>query len=101
VDLSLAVGRLALAVCCVAILIGARWRHEQQALTTSRPLRPRFAGPANGRGARLPGAPIVHRLARPARRAPGISLSLALYWLGLTTSAALAGQALATLLAHR
>jgi hypothetical protein len=82
--------RLALAALCVGALMGARWNHEKQlaknpqtarALLERRTLQARGAGSSAGRvGFRMPA--IQHPL----------------YWLGLTTSAALAAQAIATLL---
>jgi hypothetical protein len=82
--------RLALAALCVGALVAARWNHEKQlakntnvvrALLERRTLAARGAGTAGGRiGMRLP------------------QISHPLYWLGLTTSAALAAQAIATLL---
>lgn len=82
--------RLALASACVGALVAARWNHERQlaksanparALLERRTLEARGAGTSGGRmGIRLP--QITHPL----------------YWLGLTTSAALAAQAIATLL---
>jgi hypothetical protein len=82
--------RLALAGLCVGALVAARWNHERQlarnsnavrAILERRTLEARGAGMAGGRvGVRLP------------------QVSHPLYWLGLTTSAALAAQAIATLL---
>jgi hypothetical protein len=82
--------RLALAAMCVGALVAARWNHEKQlaknppsarALLERRALEARGAGGDGGRvGFRLP--TITHPL----------------YWLGLTTSAALAAQAIATLI---
>ena len=82
--------RLALAAVCVGALVAARWNHEKQvaknpqtarALLERRTLQARGAGSSGGRvGFRMP--EIQHPL----------------YWLGLTTSAALAAQAIATLL---
>ena len=81
--------RISLAAACVGALIAARWNHEKQVASTSntaravlqrRTLEARGAGASGTRvGFRLP------QLAHP------------LYWLGLTTSAALAAQAIATL----
>lgn len=82
--------RISLAAACVGALIAARWNHEKQvagsssasrALLQRRTLEARGAGGAGSRvGFRLP------------------QVSHPLYWLGLTTSAALAAQAIATLL---
>src|SRR5688572_18512204 len=83
--------RLARAARCVGALVAAGWNHEKQmvknhahlgrALLERRTLEARGAGTSGGRvGFRLP--PITHPM----------------YWLGLTTSAALAAQAIATLL---
>ena len=82
--------RLSLAAACVGALIAARWSHEKQmannpnvarALLQRRTLEARGAGAAGARvGFRLP------------------QVSHPLYWLGLTTSAALAAQAISTLL---
>ena len=82
--------RISLAAACVGALIAARWNHERQLTSNSntaramlqrRTLEARGAGTAGTRvGFRLP--PVSHPL----------------YWLGLTTSATLAAQAIATLL---
>ncbi len=86
-------GRLALAIVCVGALMAARWHHERQlasaprAAQLSRTWLERKALEARtdpGSGTRL------------ARRLPPVTHPL--YWLGLTTSAALAAQAIATLL---
>ncbi|MGI8423159.1 MAG: hypothetical protein ACR2NO_03455 [Chloroflexota bacterium] len=83
--------RISLAAACVGALMAARWNHERQlaknpsssrAMLERRTLEARTVGTAGGRvNFRLP--PFTHPL----------------YWLGLTTSAALAAQAIATLLA--
>jgi hypothetical protein len=87
-----AVGRLVLAVVCVAVLMVARWRHEQQVMSPPRLLRlPSLSdATARGRDVRTPRA--IRRGAAGLGRA-----SHWLYWLGLTTSAALAAQAISTL----
>ena len=74
------VGRLALALVCIAMLILARWRHEQQMASGPPALRSSLGLDS-----------------RPGRRVPRVPVSLWLYWLGLTTSAALAAQAIAAL----
>ena len=82
--------RLALAAMCVGALVAARWNHEKQLAKnppTARALLERRALEARGAGAN--GERVGFRL--PAITHP-------LYWLGLTTSAALAAQAIATLL---
>ncbi|MBI3972504.1 MAG: hypothetical protein HY332_14590 [Chloroflexi bacterium] len=76
------VGRLILALTCIAILIGARWYHERQLMRA-----PRLT---------FRSAPSPNR--RPARRTLPAYLSQSLYWLGLTTSAALAAQAIAAII---
>jgi hypothetical protein len=89
-----------LAAVCVAALIAARWRHEQQVA---------------GSGQELPDLPELRtwleRLERrPAAARAGLgggpslrrrtpSLAYPLYWLGLTTSAALAAQSISVLVA--
>lgn len=78
------VGRLALAALCVMVLVGARWRHERQ-----------LAGGLAQRKFAVP----LHR-ARSTRRVPLGGLSQSLYWLGLTSSAALAAQAIASLVSR-
>ncbi len=67
--------RLLVAVGCAGTLIWARWRHE----------RVRWLGTSEGRS-------------RPVWAQPG-RVTWSLYWLGLTTSAALAAQAVASLVA--
>ena len=65
--------RLVIAAGCAGALILARWRHQRvRSLSTS-----------DGRS-------------RPVGLSPG-RLTSSIYWLGLTASAALAGQALASL----
>ncbi len=88
-------GRLALAVVCVAALIAARWHHERQLA-------------AEGRGRREIGEWLEQRPATAragqggggilevfVRRIPNVSYPL--YWMGLTTSAALAAQSVSVL----
>ncbi|MAG37445.1 MAG: hypothetical protein CL878_14515 [Dehalococcoidia bacterium] len=70
-----AVIRLLIAVGCAGMLILARWQHE----------RLRWFGASQGR--------------RRAVWAQHGRVTWSLYWLGLTTSAALAGQAVAMLAA--
>ena len=79
-------GKLALATCGVAILIVARWRHEQQ-LTSA----PQFFVRSGPPRLREGGSRHTVRRVRP-------SFAQSLYWIGLTSSAALAGQAIATFL---
>ena len=67
--------RLVIAAGCAGTLIWARWRHE----------RVRWLGTSEGRS-------------RPVWVQPG-RVTSSIYWLGLTTSAALAGQAVARLVA--
>ena len=76
------VGRLALALVCIGVLISARWRHEQQLAGSPPAARSGAAGRRGGRRAPLPPLPQ------------------SLYWMGLTTSAALAAQAIAALVAQ-
>lgn len=78
--------RLALAVVCVTALMVARWHHERQQANSPRAWlerRPLAARADGGDGGRI------------VRRLPTVSHPL--YWLGLTTSAALAAQAIAAL----
>jgi hypothetical protein len=82
---------LALALACVAALMVARWNHEKQLASSPRGLLERK--PAEARAGALRGT----QSDRFGWRLPVISHPL--YWLGLTTSAALAGQAIAALLA--
>jgi hypothetical protein len=91
-------GRLALAVLCVAALIAARWRHERALAEVGRALD---EAPAWLK--RLERRPAAARAGRSGggvspfgRRVPSIAYPL--YWLGLTTSAALAAQAISVLL---
>ena len=65
--------RLVVAAGCAGALILARWRHQ----------RVRSLGTSDGRS-------------RPVGLPPG-RVTASIYWLGLTASAALAGQALASL----
>ncbi len=67
--------RLVIAAGCAGALILARWRHE----------RVRWLGTSEGRS-------------QPVGLPPG-RVTWSIYWLGLTTSAALAGQAVASLVA--
>jgi hypothetical protein len=88
-------GRVALAIACSGALMAARWQHEKQlenAPRTARGWLERRAMEARATGS---GASVSERL---VRRLPVPSHPL--YWLGLTTSAALAAQAIATLLAQ-
>jgi len=78
---------------CVGALVAARWHHEREVLKTPRtthaawlarrPLEAREAAGASGNGSRL------------GWRLPAITYPL--YWLGLTSSAALAAQAISLL----
>ena len=86
-----ALARLALALACVAALMVARWNHEKQLANSPRGLLARK--PAEARAGALRGL----QGDRSGWRLPAVSHPL--YWLGLTTSAALAGQAIATLMA--
>ena len=82
--------RISLAAACVGALVAARWNHEKQAAgnsSTTRALLQRRT--LEARGAGTAGTRVGFRLPQ---------LSHPLYWLGLTTSAALAAQAIATLL---
>ena len=90
-DAAWALARLALALACVAALMVARWNHEKQLASSPRGLLERK--PAEARAGALRGT----QSDRFGWRLPVISHPL--YWLGLTTSAALAGQAIAALLA--
>lgn len=82
-----ALGRLCLAVVCVGVLVAARWRHEQQLGGFPRTLRvPDVPDERNRQGGR-----------RRRRLGPPGTVSHWLYWLGLTSSAALAAQAIAAL----
>ena len=67
--------RLAIAAGCAGALIWARWRHQRVRSLSTSDGRSRTVG------------------LRPGR------VTASIYWLGLTTSAALAGQALASLVA--
>ena len=81
--------RISLAAACVGALIAARWNHERQVAekpATARALLQRRTLEARGAGAS--GTRVGFRLPQ---------VSHPLYWLGLTTSAALAAQAIATL----
>jgi hypothetical protein len=93
-------GRLALAVVCVAALMAARWRHERQLAQDGREMRDLRTWlerqPADG-GAGLGYGGMLERLERLGRHAPSVSHPL--YWLGLTTSAALAAQSISVLVA--
>jgi hypothetical protein len=89
-DMEGALGRLMLALLCMAMLIGARWYHERQVLAAGL-LTHRSAGVTGRRGLR----------GRLSRRALAGRLSQPLYWLGLTTSAALAAQAIASFISRR
>jgi hypothetical protein len=97
-------GRLGLAAICVATLVGARWRHERQAALLQQPgWRVAGGGPdldpsvPQRRRPWLVMSWSLLRRHRSPKRPLNLRLSLALYWLGLTTSAALAGQAIAAL----
>ena len=90
-DVAWALARLALALGCVVALMVARWNHEKQLASSPRGLLERK--PAEARAGALRGT----QSDRFGWRLPAISHPL--YWLGLTTSAALAGQAIAALLA--
>ena len=82
--------RLSLAAACVGALVAARWNHERQAAgnpSSARALLQRRTLEARGAGAG--GTRVGFRLPQ---------ISHPLYWLGLTTSAALAAQAISTLL---
>ena len=82
--------RLSLAAACVGALVAARWNHERQAASnpgSARALIQRRT--LEARGAGIGGARFGFRLPQ---------VSHPLYWLGLTTSAALAAQAISTLL---
>ena len=82
--------RLSLAAACVGALVAARWNHERHAAAnpnTARALLQRRT--LEARGAGTAGTRVGFRLPQ---------VSHPLYWLGLTTSAALAAQAIATLL---
>ncbi|HEV2123332.1 MAG TPA: hypothetical protein VGW38_11225 [Chloroflexota bacterium] len=92
-ELAWAWARLALAGICVAVLIAARWQHERQLLNAPRTFIPRSTLTA-GRG--RTGA----RSIRPSGPLQLNHLSYPLYWLGLTTTAALAAQAIAVLVRH-
>ena len=82
--------RISLAAACVGALIAARCNHEKQVSgnsATARALLQRRT--LEARGAGTSGTRVGFRLPQ---------VSHPLYWLGLTTSAALAAQAIATLL---
>ena len=82
--------RISLAAACVGALIAARWSHERQAASntsTARAMLQRRTLEARGAGAG--GTRVGFRLPQ---------VTHPLYWLGLTTSAALAAQAISTLL---
>lgn len=84
--------RLALAALCVGALVAARWNHEQQLAKNTNAVREileRRTLEARGAGGTGAGGRVGVRLPQ---------VSHPLYWLGLTTSAALAAQAIATLL---
>jgi hypothetical protein len=92
-DLLAAMARLGLAIVCSSALIAARWYHERRVAA---------AGRAAGR---LPRLRASRRASRPTSRGLGRRgladrISHPLYWLGLTTSAALAAQAIAALIAR-
>jgi hypothetical protein len=89
--------RLALAAVCVAVLVAARWHHERQVA---------LLGSRAGRRLRdVPEAWLEHSPAAARAGSGGVTvfgrrvpaLSYPLYWLGLTTSAALAAQAISVL----
>lgn len=77
--------QLGLAVVCVAALLAARWRHERQRLL--RPYLARIPSTEGGGSWRSRLAPSQFSLEH---------LSYAMYWAGLTASAALAAQAIAS-----
>ena len=82
--------RISLAAACVGALIAARWNHEKQVASTSNTARAVLQRRTlEARGAGASGTRVGFRLPQ---------LTHPLYWLGLTTSAALAAQAIATLL---
>lgn len=83
-----ALGRLILAAVCTGVLIAARWHREQQLSNAPRPAR-------SARQTRA-SEPLGRRL--PHLRS--IRVSQPLYWIGLTTSAALAAQAIASLISE-
>ena len=102
--------RLALAALCIGVLMWARWNHERQQVDEARPWLEE--GELEAREARTGfrlwkqadqrslGGVGLPRRSRPLRLPAHLpALSHPLYWLGLTTSAALAGQAIAALIA--
>ncbi len=82
--------RISLAAAIVGALIAARWNHEKQVASTNNTARALLQRRTlEARGAGAGGTRVGFRLPQ---------MSHPLYWLGLTTSAALAAQAIATLL---
>ena len=82
------IGRLMLAFVCMGMLIGARWYHERQLVAAGPPVyRPLRVRGRHGFRGHISRRALVGRLSQP------------LYWLGLTTSAALAAQAIASFIA--
>ena len=84
------VARLTLSIVFVALLMVTRWWHERQQVFAR--LRTPLA-----RRARLSPDYDALGVERPVRRVAYVEASRALYWLGLTGSAALAAQAIAAI----